>query len=86
MAVNPVGGGYLNSASLQASRAPISSSLWDQGTRTKLFSFRLILFTGNDPSLGREFDRACASVVVAENRRLENGKLRRKRRKTARVE
>lgn len=42
MAANPVGGGYLNSAPLQASHL---RSLWDQATRTKLFSFRLIRAT-----------------------------------------
>lgn len=42
MAVNPVGGGYLNSASLQA--RPFTF-LWDQGTRTNLYSFRLKSFS-----------------------------------------
>lgn len=46
MAVNPVGGGYLNSAPLRASCEPVYAFAWDQATRTKLFPLRLILPAG----------------------------------------
>lgn len=42
MAVNPVGGGYLNSVSVRASYDVVYALPWDQGTRTMLFPFFLI--------------------------------------------
>ena len=46
MAVNPVGGGYLNSAPLRASCEPVYAFAWDQATRTKLLPLCLILPAG----------------------------------------